>query len=71
LAYQLPAIGTCTFLSEQTSRQQSVSITFVSNKSAPATSQTNRLQLKVVLLLWLWWIERNGVTEGEAYENYH
>jgi hypothetical protein len=24
-----------------------------------------KLQLKVVLLLWRWWSERNGVREGE------
>jgi hypothetical protein len=24
-----------------------------------------KIQLKVVLLLWLWWTERNGVREGE------
>jgi hypothetical protein len=43
LAYQPPVSST--FLSEQISRQQSANSTFSQNKSAPATSQTNRLLL--------------------------
>jgi hypothetical protein len=41
LAYQPPA--NITFLSEQTSHQQSVSTTFLSEQISTSTSQTNRL----------------------------